>query len=203
MLAPGKITEELTIPLASQTTPPRPRGKSPNWLAVVALTIIILIAQGVFYICTQADISGETLAVKSSAALPHFSKVHDYLYRGGAPTADGLAELKKLGVKTVIDFRLSGDKILWERMQCAHLGINYISLPTKLWPSKEAESTFMTVVDQASKDADKAPVFIHCAHGSDRTSYAVALWRVKHDGWSIPNAFVEMLKNGFLIHRFR
>jgi protein tyrosine/serine phosphatase len=159
--------------------------------------------QFIRYVTTHADLSGENMAVKSSASLPHFSKVEPYLFRGGAPTQSGLAELKAMGVKTIIDFRLSPDKLLWERMQCANLGMNYISLPTKFLPTQEAESTMMRVLTEASKDPAKAPVFIHCAHGSDRTSYAVALWRVKHDNWSLPDAVSEMIANGFLIHRLK
>ena len=200
---PGRVTEESTIPLASAARR-RPSRARPI-MAMVVLTLIILVIQFVRYCYSQMDaasLSGENLPIKSSADLPRFSRVEPYLYRGGAPSLQGLKDLKKIGVKTVVDFRLSADKILWERSQCAALGMEYVSLPIKLIPSDETQRTLLSILDAASKDPARAPVFIHCSHGSDRTSWAVALWRVNHDGWSLPQAAAEMVNNGFFIHRF-
>ena len=37
--------------------------------------------------------------------LPNLHQVSDTLYRGAQPTVEGMGELKKLGVKTVISLR--------------------------------------------------------------------------------------------------
>jgi protein tyrosine/serine phosphatase len=45
-------------------------------------------------------------------------------------------------------------------------------------------------------------VFVHCAHGADRTGLMIGLWRVQHDGWSYLAAAQEALHYGFFFHRF-
>jgi tyrosine-protein phosphatase SIW14 len=44
-------------------------------------------------------------------------KVSDALLRGAQPSAQGLAELKKLGVTTIVDLRGNSGPVAWERAQ--------------------------------------------------------------------------------------
>ena len=39
------------------------------------------------------------------AGLPKFGRINDSLYRGAQPYAQGLEQLKKLGITTIIDLR--------------------------------------------------------------------------------------------------
>jgi protein tyrosine/serine phosphatase len=45
--------------------------------------------------------------------------------------------------------------------------------------------------------AKNEPVFVHCAHGSDRTGCMVGIWRVSEDGYSYDQAYKEMRKYYF------
>lgn len=138
-----------------------------------------------------------------SRDLPRFHRVHSYFFRGAAPSFAGLDELKRMGVKTVIDLRRSQDRINEERKYCGWIGLNYISLPMgDFVPSARTQREFLEVIADAQKNPAHAPVFLHCSHGSDRTGFLTALWRVKHDHFSIVEAATEMLENGFVIHRF-
>lgn len=132
--------------------------------------------------------------------IPNFHRVHTYLYRGAFPSTRGVDELKGLGVKTIIDLRLRDKPVEVEEIQAKLLGMNYISLPTGYYISGNTQKRFLQLVEQASQDPSKAPIFVHCAHGSDRTGFLCALWRVKHDGWSIGEAVSEMLRYGYLVH---
>lgn len=51
--------------------------------------------------------------------------------------------------------------------------------------------------------ADEAnqPVFVHCAAGVHRTGGVVAAYRVRYEGWPIPEALEEMSKKGAHFHK--
>src|ERR1700752_2274371 len=42
--------------------------------------------------------------------IPHFGQVTPNLYRGAQPSAEGIAELKKMGVEVVVNLRGGGSK---------------------------------------------------------------------------------------------
>lgn len=172
--------------------------------AVAALFIVLAACLGLaFPFITTSPDSVEN-PVAPAADLPNFHVVHSYLWRGAAPTPAGLRRLKEMGVKTIIDLRVTPAWIQAESHEAQSLGMKYISLPTgHFLPAKVTESTFLDAVTEAASSPEKAPVFVHCAHGSDRTGYLVGLWRVKHDHWSWARAAAEMLKYGFLVHQIR
>jgi protein tyrosine/serine phosphatase len=38
---------------------------------------------------------------------------------------------------------------------------------------------------------DNQPVFVHCKRGADRTGTIIALYRIRHDGWTSEQAKAE------------
>ncbi|HIA53057.1 MAG TPA: hypothetical protein EYN91_13375 [Candidatus Melainabacteria bacterium] len=48
-----------------------------------------------------------------------------------------------------------------------------------------------------SQGASKQAVFVHCAHGSDRTGCMIGIWRVMRDGYDYDTAYKEMRKYWF------
>src|SRR5215813_8538943 len=55
--------------------------------------------------------------------LPNGGKINDSLFRGAQPRAEGLKELKNLGVTTIVDLRAEDPvKISWERKEAEALG---------------------------------------------------------------------------------
>jgi len=129
--------------------------------------------------------------------LPNFHQVHDYLYRGGQPSAAGLEKLKQRGISTIIDLRNPGEKKFDEDRLAQKLGMKIIDMPMDCTaPTKKQVSTLYTAVDKA-KEGKSGPVFVHCAHGSDRTGCLIGLWRVSKEGWSYDDAYKEMRKYYF------
>jgi len=133
---------------------------------------------------------------QAKADLPNFHQVHPYLYRGGEPTSQGLKQLQEKGIKTIIDLRAQTPMSLQEKAEAKSLGMEYINLPmSDKAPTDKQVQTFLETT-KAAKD-NNAPVFVHCAHGSDRTGCLVGIWRVTEDNYSYDQAYKEMRKYWF------
>ncbi|MCP4147072.1 MAG: dual specificity protein phosphatase family protein, partial [bacterium] len=119
--------------------------------------------------------------------LPNLHKVSDALYRGAQPKKEGIVQLQKLGIKTIVNLRDS-DK---DRKLIAASGITtirYVHLSVNTFFPKKKE--FQQFLDIAADTANH-PVFIHCKHGADRTGTAVALYRIKQQQWNVAEAIKE------------
>lgn len=126
--------------------------------------------------------------------LPNLYEVSDTLYRGAQPTAEGFRELKKMGVRTVVNLR-SGHS---DRLELAGTALGYVDIPMNVWdPDEEEILEFLRV----AMDPARTPVFVHCEHGADRTGTACAAYRVAVEGWSVEEAVDEMVNGGFGFHR--
>jgi len=163
---------------------------SPKALTILAAVLLLPLA---FLPAAQAMPSSVDYktAGKKIEDLPNFHKVHPYLYRGGEPTAAGVKKLQEKGVKTLIDLRASSFRTEAEQAQASKLDMQYINLPmSSRAPTQAQLTTFTRAVEEAQKKNE--PVYVHCAHGSDRTGCLVGIWRVTHDGFSYNDAYKEM-----------
>jgi len=127
------------------------------------------------------------------AGCPNLHKVSETLYRGAQPTQEGFENLKKLGIKTVINLR---DHHSDEKLLPAD-GLHYVPIPIDTWDVKN-----QTVVDflRTASDPNAAPVFVHCQHGADRTGTMVAAYRMVIQDWDASRAIAEMTSGGFGYH---
>jgi tyrosine-protein phosphatase SIW14 len=127
--------------------------------------------------------------------LPNFYKVSDELYRGAQPTAEGMKQLEKLGVKTVVNLRAlhsDRDEIKGTDLSYLHIGMTACCI------NNNDVIRFLRIVT----DKSRTPVFVHCQHGSDRTGTMCAIYRIVVQGWSKDEAIEEMTKGGFGFHSF-
>ena len=99
--------------------------------------------------------------------LPQFAPLNDWLYRGGQPTHEGLKQLQKRGIHTIVNFRDEKKWIEWEKKKVEALGMKYVSLPWNITRSVKPEllDEFFKVLDESGN----RPVFFHCQHGRDRS----------------------------------
>ena len=129
----------------------------------------------------------------SGTVVENFGKVTDNYYRGSQPEADGFAQLKRLGIKTVIDLRK--DSRAEEPNQVRAVGMQYFNIPMKASQAATPEQTeyFFKLVN----DSANWPVYVHCKGGRHRTGALTAAYRIAHDGWTADKAYEEMKKYDF------
>jgi len=106
---------------------------------------------------------------------------------------DGFAELKAMGLRTVINLRTFHS----DRRECAAAGLDYVKIPAQAWEAEEEE---VVAFLEAAIDPNRLPVFVHCQHGADRTGLMCAVYRIAVQGWSRDEAISEMTKGGFGYH---
>ena len=135
--------------------------------------------------------------------LPNFHRVSDHLYRGGQPKTGGLKKLSELGVKTIINLRGESDDTRAEEKEAASLGMQFFNIPMSSSgrPSEEQVRRVFEIIEE--KEKANATVFVHCRRGSDRTGAIIAVFRIKHDGWTADRAIDEANRYGLGFIQFR
>jgi protein tyrosine/serine phosphatase len=117
-------------------------------------------------------------------------KVSDELYRGAQPTAEGMQELEKLGIKTIINLRSFHSDI----DEIGQTRLAYEHIETSPWSCEDEDVIrFLRIVT----DPNRTPVFVHCQRGADRTGIMCAAYRIAVEGWSKQKALEEMIQGGF------
>jgi protein tyrosine/serine phosphatase len=122
--------------------------------------------------------------------LENFYRVTPGLYRGAQPDAAGMRKLKELGIKTVVNLRLmhsDADEIAGLDIASEHIRID------TLRPEMDELVRFLRI----ATDPNRAPVFVHCMRGIDRTGLAVAVYRIVVCGWTKAKAEDEMINGPF------
>ncbi len=129
----------------------------------------------------------------SLPGLPNLHKVSDDLYRGAQPSSEGMKQLEKLGVKTVVNLRSAHSDS--DELKGTTLSYEHIPVTTR-GPETQDVVRFLRIVT----DEKRTPVFVHCQHGADRTGTMCAFYRIAVEGWSREEAIKEMTKGGFGFH---
>lgn len=125
--------------------------------------------------------------------VPNFYKVSNTLYRSAQPTAEGMSNLKAMGIETIINLRSFHS----DREEIGDTGLAYEHIYMKTWHPEEKEAVrFLQIVTNPKR----TPILVHCQHGADRTGTMVALYRVAIQGWSKEEAIHEMTKGEFGFH---
>ncbi|MBY0549146.1 MAG: tyrosine-protein phosphatase [Candidatus Obscuribacterales bacterium] len=164
------------------------------------LTRILLIPATALMLSAQLAGAADTTTApaKKIVDLPNFHQVHPFLYRGGEPTPEGVNQLNNMGVKTIFDLRNPGEKKWDEESAARKLGIKYIAMPmNSAAPTSKQVKTMMRAIESAKKAPADGSVFVHCAHGSDRTGCMMGIWRVTEEKWNYDAAYKEMRKYWF------
>ena len=135
---------------------------------------------------THAVQAGQTN--QSGIEIDNFGQVNSNYYRGSQPNVAGFMQLKKLGVRSVIDLqkRRRTHESAWVR----DAGMQYFNVPlSSRRPATAAQTEyFLKLVN----DPENWPVYVHCAHGRHRAGEMTAIYRIAHDSWTASQAYEEM-----------
>ncbi len=125
--------------------------------------------------------------------VPNLHKVSDTLYRSAQPSAEGMRNLKAMGIETIVNLRSFHS----DRDEIGESGLAYEHITMKAWHAEEKEAVkFLQIVTNPKR----SPVLVHCQHGADRTGTMCALYRIAVQGWSKEEALKEMTQGGFGFH---
>jgi protein tyrosine phosphatase (PTP) superfamily phosphohydrolase (DUF442 family) len=125
--------------------------------------------------------------------VPNLHKVSDTLYRSAQPTAEGMKNLKRMGIKTIVSLRSFHS----DRGELGKTGLGYEHIYMKAWhPERKDIVRFLRIVT----NPDRTPVLVHCQHGADRTGTMTALYRIAVQGWTKEASVREMTEGGFGFH---
>lgn len=135
-----------------------------------------------------ATTSRARLSEVPGVTIENFGKVNEHYYRGSQPTEEQFAELKRFGIKTVIDLR--GDYKKDEEGRVRELGMQFFRIPMKasVAATEEQAKYFLELVN----DPANWPVYVHCKGGRHRTGAMTGIYRITHDGFTADQAWQEM-----------
>lgn len=173
----------------------------PGLILFLAILICII---GAFVVTAEEAQEGAPAAeqpksekVKSEkidlAGVPNFHKINDKLYRSAQPTAEGMKNIEKMGIKMVVNLRSfhSDD----DELEGTNLKSESITM--KAWHAEDKEIVrFLKIVTNPVNQ----PVLVHCQHGADRTGTMCAIYRIVIEGWSKEDAIAEMTSGAFGFH---
>jgi len=129
-----------------------------------------------------------TRGVPATNGIANFGKVNDSLYRGGQPDLQAMQQLKALGVKSVINLRMTND--VWKGEQAAATAgwMAYTNIPLHALsaPTDAQVTSVLAAISNMPK-----PVFVHCQYGCDRTGTIIACYRIQQDHWANSSALKE------------
>ena len=187
----------------STKTPHQLRFGYPFILSVIvaSISLLAIVNSAAQSLQSSTAQSLQAPATNLQVSIKNFGKVNDRYYRGSQPGAVQFAELKRLGVKTIIDLRK--DRVDESSQWARDAGLQYLHIPltTKRPATEEQTVDFLRIVN----DPANWPVYVHCKGGRHRTGEMTAIYRITNESWTAEQAYDEMKKydfeNGFFYPR--
>ena len=125
--------------------------------------------------------------------VPNLHRISPTLYRSEQPTALGMKNLEKLGIRTVINLRYFNDD------EDEVKGTSLRTERTKILTWRLGDKHVVEVMSLLKK-TENGPFLIHCQHGADRTGLMTAMYRVLEQDWTPDDALRELTDGGFGYH---
>jgi len=125
--------------------------------------------------------------------VPNLHRITPTLYRSEQPSALGMKNLEKLGIRTVINLRAFNDDE--DEVEGTSLRVEH----TKILTWRIGDKHVVEVMSML-KSTENGPFLIHCQHGADRTGLMTAMYRILEQGWTPDDALKELTDGGFGYH---
>lgn len=123
-------------------------------------------------------------------AIRNFRRLDDRVITAGMPTEEQLRAVAATGVETVINLALptSPGALPDEQATVTSLGMDYVHIPVKFDAPSAADLAAFCGAMEARRGQK---LFVHCA-ANYRVSAFMALYRIRHRGWSSDAALAEL-----------
>jgi uncharacterized protein (TIGR01244 family) len=151
---------------------------------------VFLIALSVSIATAQSQVKKETVP-----GITNLARIESTVACAGAVTPSAVADIKKMGFKTIFNFRLAteqGADVEGETAAAKAAGITFVHLPLSgSSPDPVVADNFIKAISMPGSE----PAFIHCASGNR----ASAMWLIKRvvvDKWDTDRAMAEASELG-------
>ena len=125
--------------------------------------------------------------------VPNLHRITASLYRSEQPTALGMKNLEKLGIRTVINLRFFNSD------EDEVKGTSLRTERTKILTWSIGDKHVVEVMKMLEK-TENGPFLIHCQHGADRTGLMTAMYRILEQKWTPEDALKELTEGGYGYH---
>jgi len=167
--------------------------KKTKLFSVISVSTLVLLSMAYAVETSQPNRPPHWAQPIQMKGVPNLHKVSDTLYRSAQPSAEGMRNLRAMGVETIVNLRSFHS----DRHEIGDTGLAYEHIYMKAWHPEEDDAVrFLQIVANPRRD----PVLVHCQHGADRTGTMCALYRVAVQGWSKKEAVEEMSQGEFGFH---
>jgi protein tyrosine/serine phosphatase len=160
---------------------------------VVALIAGTALAQGSPPAAPPGPRPGHWAEPITLEGVPNLHRITPMLYRSEQPSALGMQNLEKLGIRTVINLRAFNDDEEEVR------GTKLRTERTKILTWRVDDKHVIEVMNML-KRSENGPFLIHCQHGADRTGLMSAMYRMLEQDWSAEDALAELTDGGYGYH---
>jgi uncharacterized protein (TIGR01244 family) len=128
--------------------------------------------------------------------MTQFRQIGDDLFIGPQPTEAEIEAAKKLGIKTVVDFRVPTETATSNEALVKRSGLDYVNIPVN------KANLMHDQIDELGKalSSKEGPFLLHCATGT-RAAMLLALRRARQHGWSAERTFEEARSLGFALEK--
>lgn len=148
----------------------------------------VLLLLTTVFLLTVVTLRGQEPAKTDLTGIRNFLRVNEQFCTGGQPRMEHLEQLKKDGIKAVINLRTPGEyRAEEEEAKVKELGLRYFNIPVVFRdPKDEQVDEFLKLTD----DPANRPAFIHCT-AAIRVGAFWMIRRVMRDGWTFEKAEEE------------
>lgn len=125
--------------------------------------------------------------------VPNLHRIDRNLYRSAQPTPEGMKNLEKMGIKTIVNLRSYND----DTSETRGTDLREIRIRMHAWDpdAREIVRVLRIIADESG-----GPYLVHCQHGADRTGMSVAMYRMVVQNWGRDEAIDEMRNGGYGFH---
>jgi tyrosine-protein phosphatase SIW14 len=133
-----------------------------------------------------------SLMTQLMAEPENFHRVDDKVWRSAQPEREDFLELKKLGIKEILNLREWHD----DARKVGNTAMRLHKVPMDTGDLREKDLLQAVKILRDSP----GPILVHCWHGSDRTGTVVALYRMVVNGWTRERAIAEFITPAYGYH---